>query len=235
MRRADRLFQIIQILRRSSAPVTARDIADEVEVSTRTIYRDIADLIGQRVPVAGAAGLGYVIDGKFDLPPLMLTVDELEAAALGAQWVTGQGDVGLARAAADLLAKLDSVIPEKLRTVLAEPVVGSVAPLFSNETIVDLAKTRRWIREGKKVRIRYLDETGSKTVRTTWPVFIGHMEGIKLLAAWCELRHDFRHFRIDRILAAEFIDTPHGRNPTALRREWRQLFQRKREARDQKN
>ncbi len=114
MRRADRLFQIIQILRRSSRPVTADDIACELEVSLRTIYRDIADLIAQRVPIRGEAGFGYV-DDDFSMPPLMLTPDEIEAAVLGAQWVAGRGDPVLARAANDLIAKISAAVPERLR------------------------------------------------------------------------------------------------------------------------
>ena len=106
MRRADRLFQIIQALRRARGPVTAEALAAELETSKRTIYRDVADLMGQRVPVRGEAGFGYVLDAGFDMPPLMLTHDEVEAAVLGAQWVAGRGDPDLARAARDLIAKI---------------------------------------------------------------------------------------------------------------------------------
>ncbi|PYE17649.1 HTH domain-containing protein [Paraburkholderia silvatlantica] len=87
MRRADRLFQIIQILRRAKRPVTARVLSDELEISVRTVYRDIADLMAQRVPISGEAGIGYVLDRYYDMPPLMLTPDELEAAVLGARYV----------------------------------------------------------------------------------------------------------------------------------------------------
>ena len=104
MRRADRLFQVIQILRRSKRPVTAAALAAELETSKRSVYRDMAALIGRRVPIRGEAGLGYVLDKGFDLPPLMLTSDEVEAAVLGAQWVAGHGDAALARAARDLIA-----------------------------------------------------------------------------------------------------------------------------------
>src|ERR1051325_9443040 len=106
MRRADRLFQIIQILRRSTRPVTAAALASELETSKRSVYRDIAALIGQRVPIRGEAGFGYVLEGGFDLPPLMLTTEEVEAAVLGAQWVAGHGDKALAHAARDLIAKI---------------------------------------------------------------------------------------------------------------------------------
>src|ERR1700749_2104718 len=121
MRRADRLFQIIQILRRERRPGTGAAIAAELETPLGTLYRDIADLIGQRVPIRGEAGMGYVLEGGFDLPPLMLTPDEIEAAVLGAQWVTLRGDAALARAAQDLIAKIGAAVPERLRPLALEP------------------------------------------------------------------------------------------------------------------
>ncbi|MDB5461463.1 MAG: transcriptional regulator, partial [Caulobacteraceae bacterium] len=124
MRRADRLFQIIQVLRRGRGPHTADAIAAELETSKRTIYRDIAALMGQRVPIRGEAGVGYVLEDGFDLPPLMLTPDEIEAAVLGAQWVAARGDPVLARAAADLRAKIMASVPERLRPLLLDPAVG---------------------------------------------------------------------------------------------------------------
>jgi predicted DNA-binding transcriptional regulator YafY len=119
MRRADRLFQIIQILRRTRRPLTAESIASEIETPKRTVYRDIAALIGQLVPIRGEAGMGYVIEGGFDLPPLMLTPEEIEAAVLGAQWIAAHGDAALAKAARDLVAKIGAVVPEMLRPFVA--------------------------------------------------------------------------------------------------------------------
>ena len=127
MRRADRLFQIIQVLRRSRRPVTAEAMATELETSKRTIYRDVADLMAQRAPIRGEAGVGYVLDDGFDMPPLMLTPDEVEAAVLGAQLVARQGDAVLARAAEDLVAKIRTVVPESLRPLVLEP-SSRVAP-----------------------------------------------------------------------------------------------------------
>src|SRR5712671_5521473 len=121
MRRADRLFQIIQILRRTPRPITAEALAAELETSKRTVYRDIADLIGQRVPIRGEAGIGYVLQAGLDLPPLMLTPDEIEAAVLGAQWVARHSDPVLARAAEDLMAKIADTVPERLRPFVLEP------------------------------------------------------------------------------------------------------------------
>jgi predicted DNA-binding transcriptional regulator YafY len=221
MRRADRLFQIIQILRRSSRPITANDIAAELEVSPRTVYRDVADLIGQRVPIRGEAGFGYILDDAFDMPPLMLTPDEIEAAVLGAQWVAGRGDPVLASAARDLIAKITSVVPERLRPFLADPSIG--APRWSSlpADVVDLALVRTWIREGRKIRIDYRDERGAISDRVIWPVIIGFFDQARMLAAWCELRQDFRGFRTDRVVAAEFLDEKYPARPGELRARWK--------------
>jgi predicted DNA-binding transcriptional regulator YafY len=225
MRRADRLFQIIQILRRSSRPVTADSLAEELEVSKRSVYRDVADLIGQRVPIRGEAGLGYVLDRGFDMPPLMLTPDEIEAAVLGAQWVAERGDPVLAGAARDLVAKIAAVVPERLRPFIAEPSIGAPPSNRVAPDGIDIARTRSWIRSGRKIRIRYRNDETEATERTIWPVIIGYAETVRLLAAWCELRRAFRHFRTDRIVAAEFLHETHGRRPAELRASWRRQLQ----------
>lgn len=221
MRRADRLFQIIQILRRSSRAVTSGEIACELEVSQRTIYRDIADLIAQRVPVQGEAGFGYILDEAFDMPPLMLTPDEIEAAVLGAQWVAGCGDPALANAARDLIAKITSVVPERLRPIIAHPTIGTRSATAPAPDRIDLAQTRLWIREGRKIEIDYLDQHGANTVRMIWPIILGFLDDTRMLAAWCELRQDFRHFRADRIVSAKFIDERYDSRPGTLRQRWK--------------
>jgi predicted DNA-binding transcriptional regulator YafY len=225
LRRADRLFQIIQILRRSTRPVTAGALAEELEVSTRSVYRDIADLIGQRVPIQGEAGLGYLLDSAFDMPPLMLTSDEIEAAVLGAQWVAERGDPVLAHAARDLIAKIAAAVPERLRPFIAEPTVGAPPSNVAAADGLDIAKTRGWIRSGRKIRIAYRDQEAKVSERIIWPVIIGYAETVRLLAAWCELRQDFRHFRTDRIVAAEFLDERYGARVSALRSRWRRHMQ----------
>jgi predicted DNA-binding transcriptional regulator YafY len=226
MRRADRLFQIIQILRRTRRPVTADVIALEVETSKRTIYRDIADLMGQRVPIRGEAGIGYVLEGGFDLPPLMLTPDEIEAAVLGAKWVAGHGDPALAKAALDLIAKISVAVPEQLRPIVLDPAVGappSRAPVAPPDGL-DMARVRAWIHAGRKIALDYKDEHGQPSQRIIWPIAIGYMETVRLLIAWCELRTDFRHFRADRVLGADFLDERHGERPSVLRARWRKTL-----------
>jgi predicted DNA-binding transcriptional regulator YafY len=221
MRRADRLFQIIQILRRSTRPVTAAALADELEVSKRTVYRDIADLIGQRVPIQGEAGLGYLLASDYDMPPLMLTPDEIEAVTLGAQWVAGRSDKVLSNAARDVIAKIAAVVPERLRPFIAEPSVGVKPAAAEPEESVDLSSLRAAIRKGRKLRLRYRSEVGEETERTVWPVILGYAETSRLLVAWCELRQGFRHFRTDRMIEAETLDENIGLREGELRGRWR--------------
>ncbi|HEX4180046.1 MAG TPA: YafY family protein [Caulobacteraceae bacterium] len=221
MRRAERLFQIIQILRRARAPVTAGAMAEELETSPRTIYRDIAELLAQRVPVRGEAGVGYLLERGFDLPPLMLTPDEIEAAVLGAQWVAGRGDPDLARAARDLVAKIGAVIPDHLRPFLLEATASAPARPMIMADAMDVARLRAWIRAQKKVGLTYRTEDGSESRRTVWPIAIGYYETVRVVAAWCELRNDFRHFRTDRVIEAEFIDERYPQRRETLRAAWR--------------
>jgi predicted DNA-binding transcriptional regulator YafY len=221
MRKADRLFQIIEILRRKRRPTTADEIAAELEVSKRTLYRDIADLIGQRVPIRGEAGVGYMLDGGFDLPPLMLTENEVEAAVLGAQLVATRGDPVLAKAAEDLLAKIVVTVPDRLRPYILEPSTGA-PPSYKNAIdAIDMASLRAHIRSGRKIALSYCDEHGRSSERVIWPVYVGYFEAVRLIIAWCELRTDFRHFRTDRVASAAFLDERYPDRPAALRTRWR--------------
>ena len=223
MRRADRLFQIIQVLRRSRRPVTADAIAAELETSKRTVYRDIADLMAQQVPIRGEAGIGYVLDGGFDLPPLMLTPDEIEAAVLGAQWVARRGDPELARAAEDLIAKISVAVPERLRPLVLEPASRAHPNWNALPDRLDMAAVRRAIHAGHKIGLTYCDEHDRPTERTVWPFAIGYHETVRLMVAWCELRGDFRSFRTDRVKSARFTDERYPDRPAALRARWRKF------------
>jgi predicted DNA-binding transcriptional regulator YafY len=220
MRRADRLFQIIQILRRTTRPVTAAALAVELEISKRTVYRDIADLMAQRVPIEGEAGVGYLLASGYDMPPLMLTPDEIEAVMLGAQWVAGRSDKILSNAARDVVAKIAAVIPERLRPFVLEPSVGAKPTIGEPEESIDTSILRSAIRNGVKLRLRYRSEAGEETERTVWPVILGYAETNRLLVAWCELRQSFRHFRADRIIEAAMLEERNGLRQGELRRRW---------------
>jgi predicted DNA-binding transcriptional regulator YafY len=207
MRRADRLFEIIHHLRRGGpGPVRARDLAAALEVSERTIYRDIRDLAATGVPIEGEAGVGYVLRAGFDLPPLMFREAEIEAIVLGARIVQSWADPELADAATDALAKIGAAIPERLRAFMAETALTAPARHWAQPVGFDPAELRRALRARRKVRFRYVDEGGAQTVRTVRPLSLAFFGQVWLLAAWCELRDDFRCFRLDRMQDFEARD-----------------------------
>ena len=207
LRRADRLFDILRILRAAARPVTAASIADELEVTVRTVYRDIATLQARRVPIEGAAGIGYVLRRGFELPPLMLTEDEAEAIAVGVRLLARTGDPGLLKAAESVLSKVSLVVPDPLREYL------STAPVYVSKSgapapaLRDLPTTiRHAIRDSRKLRIAYQDESGRETLRVIQPFAVAYYVEATLVCAWCELRDDIRHFRTDRIASADVLD-----------------------------
>lgn len=199
IRRADRLLQIIQIMRRHRKPVSGDVIARELEVSLRTIYRDIETLMIEGVPIRGEAGVGYVLGEGYDLPPLMFKADEIEAVVLGLNWVKRQGDDALVRAAEDAIAKVGVTLPKALKPVLFD--AGLVVPPNFKKIgdNVDVEQIRRAIRENCKISFDYAREDGLPSSRTVWPLAIAYFDVVRLIIAWCELRKDFRAFRTDRI------------------------------------
>ena len=220
MRRADRLFDIIQALRTVSHPVTAAALAEQLEVTVRTIYRDIAALQGSRVPIEGAPGLGYVLRRGFDLPPLMFTSEEADAIAIGVRLLRRLRDAKLQRAAESVLAKLAVVVPEPLQPHLVS------APIYVSDgdappvTGVDPGVLRDAIHEARKVAIAYVDERGRHTHRTVRPIAMAYYVDVTVLGAWCELRNDFRNFRVDRISDAELLDERFLAESSRLMAEW---------------
>ena len=211
MRRADRLFQIIEVLRRSST-VTAAELAVDLEVSERTIYRDVADLTASGVPIEGEAGVGYALK-SFDLPPVMFDRDEIEALALGMRMVRSFGDSELEKAAARVLGKIEAVLPDDRRAY----VEGT--PLFAHNMRVeqsnsfDLATLRHAIRDRRYADLDYVDRTGATTQRRVRPLGMAFFGVNWLLMAWCELREDFRAFRPDRMQGLDVLDKTFGHEP----------------------
>lgn len=206
-------------------PQTAAQLAGELSVSVRTVYRDVQTLIGLGAPIDGCAGVGYLLRGGFFLPPLMFGEEELEALVLGARWVQGQGDPALARAAESALAKIATASPKDLRDRIAE--TGLFAPRFGRPTEqgAGLRAIREAIRREHKLRIRYLSLAGAETDRVIWPVALVFFESNRLVAAWCELRRDFRHFRADRISTLEVTGIPYPRARSELAGLWRQQLE----------
>ncbi len=212
MRRADRLFDIIQVLRRRKL-TTARQLAESLEVSERTIYRDIRDLMGSGVPIDGEAGVGYVLRRGFDLPPLMLTPTEIEALVLGARIVASAGDAELAAAAEDALVKVEAVLPDRLRDLAETTPLYAAIGRETPRSGVDMAALRSALRHRRKIRFGYVKLNGETTHRTVRPLCLVYYGPIWLLVAWCELRIDFRSFRIDRIADPEILDETFAPEP----------------------
>lgn len=224
MRRSDRLFDIIQALRTAQHPVTAAMLAEALEVTPRTVYRDIATLQARRVPIEGAAGLGYVLRRGFDLPPLMFSEEEIEAIAVAARLLVRTGDRGLQAAAESVLSKVTVGLPEALRDQLAQPAVfvSSGGPLAPRPA--DLSAVRSAIREERKLRLAYTSEQGETTERTVWPVAVAYYVQTTLIGAWCELRQDFRHFRTDRIRSLTVLPDRFPESGRALTERWMTRF-----------
>lgn len=220
MRRTERLFQIIQILRTNRTPVTGRRLADELEISIRTLYRDMAELIAQRVPVTGEAGMGYVLDEGYDMPPLMLTADELEAAALGAAWVASEADPSLARAAKDLISKLSLAIPKELQPVILHASSKIITPQSSVLERFDNGLLRHAIRERFRIQLTYTDRDGGTTDRIVWPLLIAFLDRNRYLVAWCETRMDYRHFKTDRVQELKVLGEKYPERRAILIKGW---------------
>jgi predicted DNA-binding transcriptional regulator YafY len=233
--RADRLLRLVQILRRARGPVTAARIAEELEITVRTVYRDVASLIGNGVPVIGEAGVGYVLGDGFDLPPLMFNADELEALMLGARLVEARGDRALSQAAADAVAKIAAVIPKSLRPILLD------APLMSShytEPIaekIDAGLIRQALREQRKLQLLYGNAEGETTNRVIWPLALGYLEDRRILIAWCELRNDYRHFRTDRISEVNVLPARLPEHRYRVLKRWLSVQKAQREAEGEKS
>lgn len=206
MRRADRLFQIIQILRTRRMAITARELAERLEISERSVYRDIRDLMTSGVPIDGAAGVGYVLRRGFDLPPLMFTREEIEALVVGARLVMSWTDGKLARAAQQALEKVQTVLPPALSSRMAK--VPLYAPDFnvSPALTAAMAPLRLAIEQNRKVHFGYMRADGAASERSVRPLALFYWGAAWTLAAWCELRDDFRNFRLDRISGLSVLD-----------------------------
>lgn len=219
MGRTQRLLTLMDGLRRHRRPVTAASLAEELSVSVRTIYRDVQSLIGLGAPIDGEAGLGYLLRGGFFLPPLMFDEDELEALVLGARLVERQGDTALAASARNVLAKIAAAAPKDLRDLMGDTSFW-VAPGPVPDSPM-LKPMREAIRREHKVAIVYGDEKGAVTARTIWPIGIAFYGGLQSIAAWCELRSGFRHFRTDRIKTLTPKAERYPRRRAVLVKEWR--------------
>ena len=222
MSRAQRLLDLIQVLRRHRHPVSGASLAEATGVSLRTVYRDIDTLKAEGAHIDGEAGVGYVLRPGFMLPPLMFSEEEIEAIVLGSRWVHQRADKSLAGAAANVLAKIGAVLPDDLRETLDDSglLVGPGETVSAGDA--ELPKIRQAIRRERKLSIAYADKAGAATRRIVWPFALAFFEKVRVVVTWCELRQDYRHFRTDRIATLTVSENRYPRRRQALLKEWRE-------------
>ncbi|MDF1707294.1 MAG: YafY family protein [Paracoccaceae bacterium] len=221
MSRSERLFDLLDILRRHRFPVSGQSLADELGVSLRTLYRDIATLQAMGARIEGEAGVGYLLEPGFLLPPLSFPVEELEALVLGARLVARSGDNTLRRHAQSALARISATVPVGVQdTMDATPLI--VGPGVAIKTVsVDPVLLRKAIRTERKLAIAYCDAKDSASERVIWPFAYAFFDQVHLLVGWCELRDDYRSFRADRLVRVDVLDARYPRRRQALLADWR--------------
>ena len=225
MSRAARLLQLLECLRTQRQALPGGALATRLQVSLRTVYRDVATLRAQGARIEGEPGVGYLLRPGFTLPPLMFSEDELEALTLGARWVASHAaDPELAQAAHEVMARIGNVLPPALR--LAVQTSGLFVPPCDDRPPPPapwLPALRRAIRAEHALRLDYRDEAGQVTQRRVWPFAMAFFDHARLIAAWCELRQDFRHFRADRVVALAETGQRYPERRHALIERWRAL------------
>lgn len=224
MSRSQRLLNLIQILRQHRYPITGQSLANELKISLRSVYRDIATLQAQGANIEGESGLGYVLRPGFMLPPLMFSEEEIEALVLGSRWVAQHADQTLKTAAAQVLAKIAHVLPKALHEqmqssgLMVAPVKNATPMDDENEALVRLA-----IRKEQKLLLSYIDLKGIKSERIIWPLALGFFEDLRMMISWCEQRADYRHFRTDRILKLTAMNVRYPKCRKNMLKIWREI------------
>lgn len=220
MSRSQRLFDLMQVLRRHRGTVSGEVLARETKVSLRTIRRDIATLQEMGAHIVGEAGIGYILRPGFLLPPMSFTADEVQALVAGANWVSHQTDDALALAAQNALAKIGGVLPAEMKRALDDDALY-IGRQREDLSAIDLGLVRKAMREQRKMQIVYTDQSGAASDRIIWPIMLGFVESKRFIAGWCEMRQDFRLFRTDRILKADFLDERYLPSRRQLVKQWR--------------
>jgi predicted DNA-binding transcriptional regulator YafY len=220
MRKASRLFEIIQILRLAKKPMTAAVMAERLEVTVRSIYRDIAALQGMRVPIEGGRGIGYIMRPGFDLPPLMFSIEEMEAIVLSLALLDRTGDQELKLAARRVNQKIAAAVPAPLRQAMEGKALYAWGSVAQSPEGLDLGLVRRAIRDEQKLSLDYRDEMGRSTKRTIRPIALIYYSETNNIVGWCELRKAIRNFRSDRVELCEVAEGSFKGEGDSLRELW---------------
>lgn len=205
MTRTQRLLTLLQILKENRYPITAESLASQLQISVRSIYRDIDSLRHQGAEITGEAGIGYQLKSGLLLPPLMFDENELEALILGLRWVQNNADEELSTSAIRTLNKINNIVKEDAQTQIAQTTLFAISSQLKGVNNLIAKDLRRSLREEKKANIHYQDANKQSSCRIIWPIAVGYMKDVQVLAAWCELRKDYRHFRLDRITSYQIL------------------------------
>lgn len=219
MSRSERLLALLQLLRGHRYAITGTELASQLGISLRTLYRDIATLQSQGAHIEGEPGIGYVLRPGFMLPPLMFSEEELEALVLGSRWVVAHCDEALSASASSALAKIEAVLPAEYRQQLQANAL--LIGTSRSDSPVYETPLRSAIRQQRKVTLSYRDLKEELSERTVWPFALGYFEQVRVLVTWCELRQGFRHFRVDRIARMQQEDNCYPKSRETLLKEWR--------------
>ncbi len=220
MRKAARLFEIIQILRLAHRPITAAHMAGQMEVTQRSVYRDIAALQAMRVPIDGERGLGYILRPGFELPPLMFSVTEVEAIVLGMALLERTADTELKAAARRVSSKVEVAVPPPLRPLFSVQTLHAWGTVQHEPPAVDLSIVRQAIRDEQKLMLHYRNVNGEKTQRVIRPIAMIYYAETTNIVAWCELRASIRNFRADRVLSVDIAEEYFRGEGDSLRAGW---------------
>lgn len=221
--RAERLLNLVEEFRSHRRPVSGQDLAQTLNVSIRTLYRDIASLRALGASIEGEPGIGYVLQSGFLLPPIMFTVEEVDALVLGSLWVADKADKPMAEAARKAMARLTAVMPAELSDRVEAKYLSVATSTFAEQEDIDVSAIRRAIHSERKLKIQYNDAAGLPSERIVWPFFISYLDGGRLISAWCELRDGIRHFRTDRMASLSEMTEGYPRRRHDLIKIWREL------------
>lgn len=229
MTKSERLLTLLQLLRQQRQAIKAQVLAEKLAVSQRTIYRDIETLRMQGADIAGEAGVGYILKGGLLLPPLMFSIEEIEALILGSRWVMSHGDKPLCEAATQAMDKIQAVLPKEYQAQIKQNTLFT--PLMSTrcnseQMAFHATQVRQAIRDENPLVILYQDKDNNTTKRTILPFSLAFFDSVQVIGAWCKLREDFRHFRVDKIIELEKINARYTPSRAQLLHAWQLKYNR---------
>lgn len=223
MSRTKRLLDLLLILNNRRYSVSGHVLAQELGISIRTLYRDIAILRSQGAQIEGEIGVGYLLKPSFFIPPMMFTENEVYALILGSKWVSQYGDMDLSKSANKALDKIFTVLPQEIKNIIDTISLRVGPPATQSFTQENLTDLRLAILNKNKLEIVYLAANNDQSTRIIWPFAIGYFTDKRILVGWCEKQNDYRHFKTDRIISMRILDEHYNKPRAELFEEWQKL------------